>query len=328
MNSKSLISVVIPLFNKEEWIERCISSILIQTYQHIEILVINDGSTDDSHAIVSAIDDKRVNLYDKENGGVSSARNFGIEKAQGEYVAFIDADDEWMPKHLEVLLEGFQKFDDSVLICDDLVEIVDDRTRNIQHRSLPFDLNQVDRENVHYMRIEDYLQTLQEDYFILSASSVLIKVDIIKQHQLKFNETLSLGEDINFWLGLNHLGDFIFCSYIGLKYHRTDNESAMNVKVKTAQLVPEYFLQIDIQKYKQDDLRKIKTFLRKEYFKKAYQNRGLQLKSYELSNQVGGGVKIGWHNILLYMLIRYCPEFVFDLYRRIKVPRKIKNDKE
>lgn len=94
------ISVVIPLYNKATSITSTIQSVLAQSYPYFEIVIIDDGSTDNSVQIVKLIDDKRIRLISKQNGGVSSARNYGIRMAKYEYLAFLDADDYWEPSYL------------------------------------------------------------------------------------------------------------------------------------------------------------------------------------------------------------------------------------
>lgn len=92
---KKLVSVIIPLYNSASYIEKCVRSCLEQTYENIEVIVIDDGSTDDGLDVVKKIASKdgRVRFFHKKNGGVSSARNMGIEKSKGEYICFVDADD-------------------------------------------------------------------------------------------------------------------------------------------------------------------------------------------------------------------------------------------
>ena len=105
-----MISVVLPLWNKEAYIARTLQSVLKQTFQEFELIVVDDGSTDNSPEIVSGFTDKRIRLIRQANGGVSSARNRGISEALYPYIAFIDGDDEWLPEHLETLAHLIQAY--------------------------------------------------------------------------------------------------------------------------------------------------------------------------------------------------------------------------
>lgn len=111
-----MVSVIIPMYNAQNTILRCIDSVLNQTYKgNIEILIINDGSNDNSKEIVEDFIEKNISeieiaVYNKKNGGVSSARNEGIKEAKGDFVALLDADDEWLPEKLENQLSILQKY--------------------------------------------------------------------------------------------------------------------------------------------------------------------------------------------------------------------------
>lgn len=110
---KPIISVVIPLYNKESEIQRAIRSVLAQTYPNFEVIVVNDGSTDNSLEQVQKITDPRVRIILQENQGVSSARNNGVAQAKSEWIAFLDADDEWNPEFLESIMRLRTQFPDA-----------------------------------------------------------------------------------------------------------------------------------------------------------------------------------------------------------------------
>ena len=105
-----MISVVIPLYNKKDSVAHTLECVLNQTYQEFEIVVVDDGSTDGSAEVVEGFADERIRLIRQENGGVSAARNRGIKETRSEYVAFLDADDEWKPEHLQTLVGLMEKY--------------------------------------------------------------------------------------------------------------------------------------------------------------------------------------------------------------------------
>ena len=114
-----MISVVIPLYNKEKQIAHTLQSVFNQTFQDFEIVIVDDGSTDGSVAEVEKYSDSRIRLVHQQNAGVSAARNRGIEEAKGELIAFLDADDEWKPEYLATQYYLYQKYPDcSVYACN------------------------------------------------------------------------------------------------------------------------------------------------------------------------------------------------------------------
>jgi glycosyltransferase involved in cell wall biosynthesis len=104
------IAVIIPLYNKENFIKQTLESVLHQTFTDFEVLIVNDGSTDKSWEIVSEFTDERIRLYNQENSGVSKTRNTGIANASGELIVFLDADDYWYPNHLEEIYQLYLDF--------------------------------------------------------------------------------------------------------------------------------------------------------------------------------------------------------------------------
>lgn len=112
MQKKPLVSIIIPVYNVEAYLEKCLQSVVTQTYTNIEILLVNDGSTDRSPAVCRAFAarDTRIRVLNRENGGLSSARNAGLEVANGEYVCFIDSDDWVETDYVATLWEVLEKY--------------------------------------------------------------------------------------------------------------------------------------------------------------------------------------------------------------------------
>jgi len=102
---KPFFSVVIPLYNKQSHVKETIETVFNQTFQDYEIVVVNDGSTDESAKVVESLQDNRIRLIHQENAGVSGARNHGIKEAKADYIAFLDADDLWLPKFLQTIYD-------------------------------------------------------------------------------------------------------------------------------------------------------------------------------------------------------------------------------
>ena len=118
MSTNPLISVIVPVYNVEKYLGKCVDSILAQTYENLEIILVEDGTKDNSGAICDAYaaKDSRIRVIHKENGGLSSARNAGMDIARGEYFGFVDSDDWIEPKMYETLLNLAEKYH-ADLVC-------------------------------------------------------------------------------------------------------------------------------------------------------------------------------------------------------------------
>ena len=127
MNNQPLISVIIPVYNVEQYLNKCIESVLSQTYRNIEIVIINDGSTDNCGKICDeyASSDNRVKVIHKSNSGVSAARNEGLDASTGDYVVFVDSDDYVDPDYVECLYNSLIENDADVAVCGYVITDVD-----------------------------------------------------------------------------------------------------------------------------------------------------------------------------------------------------------
>ena len=131
--TSNLVSVIIPTYNRGYLLKNTIESILAQKYRPLEVLVVDDGSTDDTKAVVSQYRNESVKYLYKDNGGVSSARNFGIQNARGKYVAFLDSDDIWVPWKLTLQIKFLERFSDVGMVWTDMAA-VDENGTVLEHR--------------------------------------------------------------------------------------------------------------------------------------------------------------------------------------------------
>ena len=146
-----LISVIVPIYNTLNYLQRCVDSIRSQTYKYLEIILVDDGSTDRSGAMAEkfALEDRRIKVFHKENGGVSSARNLGIDKARGEYIGFVDSDDYIEPQMYERLLAvALQEELAMVQISRDEIDEAGNRMEDVCQPPQEAEL----WDNVHFMR--------------------------------------------------------------------------------------------------------------------------------------------------------------------------------
>lgn len=186
-----LVSIIIPLYNKEKAIENTVRSVLKQTYENIEIVVVDDGSTDNSREIVENLSkiDNRIFLYHKENGGVSSARNYGLKMSKGKWVTFLDADDEIMPENVQVLINLVNKFDVKIGAANFLDTF--DGVTNVSHFGYLHFKDKV---------VKNFILELIKYRAFFCAGATIFRKDILGEKP--YNESLSRFEDAEFELHL------------------------------------------------------------------------------------------------------------------------------
>jgi glycosyltransferase involved in cell wall biosynthesis len=179
-----MFSIVIPLYNKELSIKNTIQSVLEQTIQNFEIVVVNDGATDESARIVEKIEDDRIRLIHQENQGVSAARNRGIKEANYEWLSFLDADDYWYPNHLETTRKLILNFPKASVIATNWKK----------------NFKKLIKNNKKAFYVRDYFkESLEKE--IACSSVVTIKKSCFDKVGL-FDEDLVYGEDRHMWIRL------------------------------------------------------------------------------------------------------------------------------
>ncbi|NFG60723.1 glycosyltransferase family 2 protein [Clostridium sp. CMCC3677] len=194
------VSVIVPVYNSEQYVGYCINSILNQTYRNIEVILVDDGSTDDSLKICRNYEniDKRVKVITTPNKGVSSARNIGIENAIGQYIQFVDSDDVIETQMIERLVETIETYDTDVVFCGaEMITL--DKNKKVTDR-VKFSSRCMGKECV--LRKDVFMEKLP--YILLNTVSLealwnkLYKKSIIDKFNLRFPVEISLGEDLLF----------------------------------------------------------------------------------------------------------------------------------
>lgn len=189
-----MISVVIPLYNKEQSIASTLRTVINQTYQDFEIVIVNDGSTDHSVDEVKKIKDNRIRLIHQTNAGVSAARNQGIEEARGEYIAFLDADDEWKPEYLQTQYELTLKYPEcNVFACNYEFKNTEEKVTPTIIRKLTFE----GEDGI----LSNYFEVASCSHPPLWTSAVMVKKNAI-QTIGGFPVGIKSGEDLLTWAQL------------------------------------------------------------------------------------------------------------------------------
>lgn len=167
-----MISVIVPVYKVEKYIDKCVNSILNQTYKNFELILIDDGSPDKCPLICDnyAKDDERVKVLHKKNGGLSDARNFGLDYACGEYVTFIDSDDIVAPEYLETLIYLLEKYNSDIAVTG--IAVFSDE--------LPTKKEKKNKEYI-YTGEEALIKMLYQDTLDTSACAILLPINIAKQ---------------------------------------------------------------------------------------------------------------------------------------------------
>lgn len=184
MKTSPRISVIVPVYNAEKWLRRCVDSILAQTFTDFEVLLIDDGSTDGSGAICDeyAIQDQRVRVFHKPNGGVSSARNLGLDSAQGEWMTFADSDD-----YIEsnMLVRMIKKINDEQadIVIADYFETSKDRDIKVS-------------QNLQSLKSEDLISGLLQGHIIGSTCNKLFSKRLFTDNDIHFPKDIDYCEDL------------------------------------------------------------------------------------------------------------------------------------
>lgn len=214
MDSSPLISIIIPMYNTSKFIKQTVESILAQTYSNFEVIIVDDGSTDNGAEVVKALmpKDSRIKYIYQSNQGVSAARNNAIENSQGEYLAFLDSDDLWLPNKLKKQVNriistgmdacycGYQYF------CDDI------RGKTFPKR---------------YFEGKILLEVIKEKVSVWT-STVVVKRSIVINNSITFKSGLNWAEDMDFFYRLLYKCEFCCVKEILALYRQRPNSLSVS----------------------------------------------------------------------------------------------------
>lgn len=251
-----MFSVVIPLYNKELSVGNTINSVLNQTFKEFEVIIVNDGSTDNSLEIVQQFKDDRIRIIDKPNGGVSSARNRGIKEAKYEWIAFLDADDLWEDNHLQILNDMIADYCQYKVFCTSYI-----------------------RSNQNFPSNQEYNTVVIEDYFKEAIKNQFFCTIVTCIHNSVFNDVgvfnmkLNRGEDLELWTRIGRKYTFVQSKVVTAIYRiEAENRSdIINYNIKKS-----FLSTIDVSKSQGLSEKKYLKVLLTNAFKRFLKNRDLK----------------------------------------------------
>ena len=215
-----LISIILPVYNAELSIKTTIKSILKQTHTNFELIIINDGSTDNSHQLIQEYQktEKRIKYFSIPNNGVSNARNYGLKHATGTYVTFIDSDDTYEENYLQILLKSIKKYNADLASC--AYKTVH---KNPKIVSISADL-------INYS-LKEYIEILQPNLLINQLWNKIYKLNIIKKNTIFFDTDIDLAEDYKF--NLEYFSQIKSQVYINIPlYNYRINDNGLGFKYR------------------------------------------------------------------------------------------------
>jgi len=217
-----VISVIVPAFNAEATILETIQSIQNQTFADFELIVINDGSTDGTLALLEQVQDARLRVFSYPNGGLPTARNRGIDHAKGEFISFIDADDLWAADKLERQLQALQQHPEAG-VAYSWTAFIDEQSRFLYAREpLTF--------------AGDVYPQLLVDNFISNGSNILLRRQLLEAVGV-FDPTLKSGEDWDFYIRLAAKTQFAVVPQYQILYRKSSASMSSKVRVMEANIL-------------------------------------------------------------------------------------------
>ena len=266
-------SVVIPLYNKEKYVAQTLQTVLKQSFSDFEIVVINDGSTDNSEQIVKSFSDSRIKYFSTENQGAAAARNLGIEKSQSPYIAFLDADDLWFENHLQELKNLIERFPNAGMYAN--------RYQLIYENGSTYQPSFYGITNDYEGIVGDYFASSLH-YAIASSISVAVPKSIFAEVG-NFKKYISSGQDTDMWIRIALHSTIIIGNKLTASYQHFIEGSLSKTAILEKKI--KRFDEYQAQEKSNPNLKKYLDLYRMEYAMQ-YKMAGASEESKLLYNQI------------------------------------------
>lgn len=244
---ETLVSIIVPVYNTEKYLQRCIDSLLAQTYRNIEIILVNDGSTDDSLRIIhdAAENDSRIKVISQANKGLSSARNSGMAVAMGDYLLFCDSDDTVEPEWVDRLLNAAKEYPDSL--------VVSGHNRIFCHSNETVTLEKMVIPGGRYSK-ECYYSLISPGITGIVCTKIFSR-SLLVSKDISFDENVKYAEDVVFILKyINHVKAFYVLDDALYNYYQYDRNTRQTITSNVSRSQMRYIYQIRLPFIKKEDL--------------------------------------------------------------------------
>ena len=288
MNPK--VSVIVPCYNQAQFLAETLDSVLAQTHENWECIIVNDGSTDDTEAVAKEYcnKDNRFVYYKKENGGLSSARNAGLDIVQGDYVQFLDSDDILLPNKLECQIRVIEIEKSDVCVC--------------HHSMFTTDINQTWEnffsQSIYDLTYHGFVYNWGET-FVIAIHSGLFSHSFLKIHHIRFDEQVRAMEDWLFWVNIIR-AEGVFCQLkeklVLYRVHGSsmtqDKKHMQSNRLRVCLRMYETLNHIERQEFMQRGIDKLVN-----YFAQSNYNKEAEQRANSIDYKVGAFILFPLHKI-------------------------------
>ncbi len=311
-----LVSIIVPVYNIENYLKECINSLLSQTYKNIEIILINDGSTDNSGTICNSYkkNSRIIKTINKPNNGVSSARNTGLKVAKGDYIMFVDSDDYVSENYIETFVNNIKE---KSMVISSYKELFFNCTINHQIAKQKEVINNIEAINRLFER---------KSFGGYLWNKIFIK-NIIDEHDLKFDESIHMCEDQLFVIQyLQYIKEVYLLPEIPYYYRMRKSSAVWKNNSKILTMFDSFYRMNDILQKKQIDTFYLKVNILENICKykskvklKTLENK-LQMNFYKLKKEIFTSKKISLTKKQKLIIIYYFP-FLYTQYIKFKLKK-------